>query len=376
MELTLDDIFFLRGQDAETIHQEMLDALPDAIDKSEGGFADDFTRPTALRLAKFAEQDILNAIACIWPSTSFGDFLDSHGASRGIVRKEASKAYGHVQVTAKAGTEIPVGAVFTTIADDYSAYIEFVTVTSGTAESDTEPIDLEVEAVLAGSEGNVPSGAITLLGTNIAGVTSITNTVATTGGTDVEDDDSLRERIEMYDKNRQVSYVGSKADYERWALEVPGVGTAVCLPAQNTSGLVTLVITDSNGDPANEQLCDTVYNYIQSPSDEYARKTNVNARLSVIPPATLNLTISATVELAYGNTLETVESAFTSALKLYLASCEGDVKYSKIWNTLSSTPGVSDMADLLVNGDTANIAIGIDELPNITSVTLVEGVVE
>lgn len=375
-ELTLDDISFLQGQDADSIHKEMLASLPDAMDKTEGGFADDFTRPTALRMAKFAEQDILNAIACIFPTTSFGDFLDRHGKSRGIVRKKATKAYGHVRVTAKAGTEIPAGTIFTTIADDYAKYVEFVSVTSGITESDTEPITLAVEAVLAGVEGNVPAGSITLLGTNLQGVSNVINVEATSGGTDVEDDESMRERIDLYDKNRQVSYVGSKADYVRWALEVPGVGSAVCIPAQDTSGLVTLIITDANGDPANEQLCSDVYEYIQSPSDEYARKTNVNATLSVIPPATLDLTISATIELVYTGTLESVKSAFISALKLYLASCEGEVKYSKVWSTLSSTPGISDLNNLLVNGGTSNITIGVDKLPNITSVTLTKGVVE
>lgn len=375
-ELTLDDISFLQGQDADSIHKEMLASLPDAMDKTEGGFADDFTRPTALRMAKFAEQDILNAIACIFPTTSFGDFLDRHGKSRGIVRKKATKAYGHVQVTAKAGTEIPAGTIFTTIADDYAKYVEFVSVTSGITESDTEPITLAVEAVSSGIEGNVPAGSITLLGTNLQGVSNVINVEATSGGTDVEDDESMRERIDLYDKNRQVSYVGSKADYVRWALEVPGVGSAVCIPAQDTSGLVTLIITDSNGDPANEQLCKDVYEYIQSPSDEYARKTNVNATLSVIPPDTLDLTVSATIEMSYGGTLETVKAAFISALKLYLASCNGEVKYSKVWSTLSSTSGISDLNNLLVNGGTSNIAIGINQLPNITSVTLKEGVVE
>ena len=374
-ELTLDDISFLQGQDADTLHNEMLKELPDDLDKTKGGFADDFTRPTALRMAKFAEQDILNAICCIFPETSFGSFLDRHGKTRGIYRKEATKAYGHVQVTAKAGTLIPEGTIFSTVADDYAEYVEFVSVESGTAESDTEPIDLVVEAAISGVKGNVSARAITMLGTNLKGVISVTNAEATSGGTDIEDDDSLRERITMYDKNRQVSYVGSKADYVRWALEVPGVGSAVCIPAKDTSGLVTLVITDSNGEPGNESLCNDVYEYIQSPSDEYARKTNVNATLAVIPPETLELTISATVELMYENTLETVTSAFISALKLYLASCNGEIKYSKIFNTLSSTSGVSDFNNLLVNGGTSNILIAEDQLPYIKSATLTEGVI-
>lgn len=375
-ELTLDDIEFLQGQDADSIQQEMLDSLPKDLDKTKGGFADDFTRPTALMMAKFAEQDLLNVVCCIFPKYAYGEFLDFHGESRGITRRAATNAYGHVQVTAKAGTEIPAGTIFATVADNYSEYVEFVSVTSGITESDTEAIDLAVEAVVAGVEGNVSAGAITMLGTSLKDVISITNAEPTTGGTDIEDDESLRERIVQYDTNRQVSYVGSKSDYVRWALEVPGVGTAECIPATDDSGLVTLVIIDSNGDPANEQLCADVYNHIQSPDDESARLTNVNATLSVIPPHTLDLTVSATVELTYGNTLETVTAAFISALKLYLASCNGEIKYSKVWNILSSTSGISDLNNLLVNGGTGNIPIAVDQLPHVTSAVLTEGVVE
>ena len=39
---------FLEDCDADTIHARMMDELPDDIDKTEGGFPWDFTRPTAL----------------------------------------------------------------------------------------------------------------------------------------------------------------------------------------------------------------------------------------------------------------------------------------------------------------------------------------
>ena len=47
-------------------------------------------------------------------------------------------------------------------------------------------------------------------------VYKITNT-ATSGGTKIESDDSLRARIDDYCAGRQASFVGNKKDYVRWA---------------------------------------------------------------------------------------------------------------------------------------------------------------
>lgn len=377
--LELTDISFLQNQDAETLHKEMLDALPGDLDKTEGGFAHDLTYPTALRTAKFAEQDLLNVISCIFPMFSFGEFLDFHGDNgRSMTRKPATKSYGHVQVLAKPGTKIPAGTIFTTTADDNTEYVEFISVASGTAESDTEAIDLAVEAVEAGIEGNVPAHAITMLGTNINGAISVDNAEPTTGGTEIEDDDSFRDRIVAYDRTRSVSFVGSISDYERWALEVPGVGAVTVIPAQDDSGVVTLIITDANGEPANEQLKEAVYNHIQSPDDKKARLSNVNALLSVVAPETMAITVSATVEVLEISTLDKVKAAFITGLKQYLLNCGGEIKRSKVGQVLSATAGVNDYSNLLINGAEANIQVLINQLPYIdeTGVTLTEGVVE
>lgn len=378
-ELTMDNIPFLQNQDTETLHKEMLDCLPSDLDKTEGGFAHDFTYPTALRVAKYAEQDLLNVIGCIFPQFAVGEFLDFHGDNgRGMTRKPATKSYGYVQVLAKAGTTIPKGAVFTTMADVNTEYVEFVSVEAGTTESDTQAIEIAVEATTAGIEGNVSANTIVMLGTYINGVISVTNAEPTTGGTNVEDDESFRERILTLDRTRSVSFVGSISDYERWALEVAGVGAATVIPAQDDSGLVTIILTDANGEPANEQLRQAVYNHIQSPDNEKARLSNVNSLLSVVAPETMTITVSATIEVLETSTLENVKTAFITALKQYLIACDGEVKRSKVGQILSATVGVNDYTNLLINGGESNVAVSTNQIPFVAenSVTLVEGVVE
>ena len=46
---------FLQGQSADQIHSRMLENLPADIDKSQGNIPWDFTRPSALEKAEFAE---------------------------------------------------------------------------------------------------------------------------------------------------------------------------------------------------------------------------------------------------------------------------------------------------------------------------------
>ena len=104
--------------------------------------------------------------------------------------------------------------------------------------------------------------------------------------------------------------------------------------------------------------------------------SNTNALLSVIPPSTVAITISATVELVDAGTLEAVKTAFISALKTYLAGCGGEVKYSQVYKVLSSVDGINDHKNLLLNGSESNIQVGVNQLADIESVTFTEGVVE
>lgn len=122
-----------------------------------------------------------------------------------------------------------------------------------------------VRCTQAGIIGNATAGAIEIVSSRLTGITGVINTVGITGGTEEESDESLIERIAEYDKSQGDSYTGTPSDYKRWAKSVAGVGDATVISAQDDSGLVTIILTDSNGDPATELLCTTVYNYIMRP---------------------------------------------------------------------------------------------------------------
>ena len=367
----------LEQQTIENIHERMLEDFGD-IDTSEGSFAWDSTRPAAIELSYFSQFILPEGIRTAFPKYSYGEYLDDLAKSNSLYRKDAIFATGIITVTGKAGTEIPFLSVFSTASTAGTESIEFVT-TEAAVIPDSGTVDIPISGLIAGANGNVSAGTIVMKSSDLPEeITSVTNTEATSGGVDAEDDDSLRKRIEDVEQSKGVSYVGSKSDYKRWAEEVDGVGEALVIPAQDSSGTVTIIVTDSNGNPASEALCTAVYNHIMGVlENQDDRLANINAKLVVNAPVLIRIAVSATIERTGEKSLDEIKNAFVAKLSAYLitASNEKTVRYSGITQVLYSIPGITDYSNVLVNGGTANISINDTELA-VTSdsdITLTEG---
>nr|WP_302665712.1 baseplate J/gp47 family protein [uncultured Agathobaculum sp.] len=369
---------FLQNKSTDEIHTQMLDSMPGDIDKSQGQHPYNYTRPTAMIASELCQQTLPEIIKLIFPMYAYGEWLDYHAQMRGISRRPATASSGSLQLTVTKNTNIPAGSQFSTASVDGQPSVVFET-TQGKYNLPEGTVEIPVKCTQTGIVGNVIAGTVIFKLSQLSGVTAVTNPEAITGGTEEEDDDSLRARIVSLDQSQSVSYVGSVADYKRWSLEVPGVGGVTVIPAQDDSGLVTLVITDSNGDPANEEICQNVYDYIMSPADPELRLTAPNVKLSVIPPTITELSISATVEVGTGSSLEAIKSTFIQEVQSYLdtARSDGEVRYTQIGKILAGVPGVYDYDALTLNSGATNISITNTQLPQVTSdsVLLTQGVV-
>lgn len=369
---------FLQNKSTDEIHTQMLDFMPSDIDKSQGQHPYNYTRPTAMIASELCQQTLPEIIKLIFPMYAYGEWLDYHAQMRGISRRPATASFGSLRLTVTKNANIPVGSQFSTASVDGQPSVVFET-TQGKYNLPEGTVEIPVKCTQTGIVGNVIAGTVIFKLSQLSGVTAVTNPEAITGGTEEEDDDSLRARIVSLDQSQSVSYVGSVADYKRWSLEVPGVGGVTVIPAQDDSGLVTLVITDSNGDPANEEICQNVYDYIMSPADPELRLTAPNVKLSVIPPTITELSISATVEVGTGSSLEAIKSTFIQEVQVYLDTARSDreVRYTQIGKILAGVPGVYDYDALTLNSGATNISITNTQLPQVTSdsVLLTQGVV-
>jgi len=363
---------YLNDQTFDYILQRMFDYLPADLDKSEGGFIFDALAPVAAELAQAAiwAQEVLRRG---FAETTFGEYLDMRATEHGLTRKPAAKATGQVGFTGTPETVISAGTQVSTVGSEAAPAIFFATTEEVTIGEDGTAT-ANIEAIEAGSSGNVAAGTITVLAQPVTGVTSVTNTAATTGGTDEETDESLLERF--LQKVRQPGTSGNKADYINWALEVTGVGGAQVIPLWNGPGTVKVVLLGTDKKPASAEVVQAVQDYIAPTSGTGEGKAPIGADVTVVAATAVNIDVSATVVLTGTKTLQEVQTAFETALDDYLAdiafSSDPTVRYVRVGSILLDTEGVQDYSNLLVNGGTANVTINLDEVAVRGTVTLSE----
>lgn len=228
------------------------------LDKRELGYYQLNTEPAVKEMARIYDSlnDVLQMSS---PLFAFGIYLDYKAAERGLTRTAATKSEGSVTVTGTNGVVIPSGTRFSApgeSGDDES--VRFISTDEVTISGGTATVDLEAED--AGVAGNVGIAAVTVLEDVINGVSAVTNAAAFTGGTDEEDDDSLRERLMLEINAPQAA--GSASDLERWALSRSGVVQAAVIPTYDGAYTAKVVVMGEDNAPVSQSVLDDVQRYL------------------------------------------------------------------------------------------------------------------
>lgn len=133
--------------------------------------------------------------------TAVGDDLDELTALVGVTRTAATKSTGTVTFTRVSGGSgditISAGTYVSTVQSGTSDAIRFVTTADATMISANTTVDVAIESENTGVDNNVGANTITVIESLIAGISSVTNTAATSGGTDTETDTALRARAKL-----------------------------------------------------------------------------------------------------------------------------------------------------------------------------------
>lgn len=362
LEFTNPD--FIAGSSEQEIHERMMANLPDDIDDMPAGFPYDFTMPAAIEKSEFINYHMVRALMIAFPQYAWDEWLELHGQQVHIPRHEAEHATGYVNVTGTAGTVILAGTVFCTPATDISPALEYSAneeITIGADEAATIP----VTAVTAGIISNVAANTICIMAKPDKNISSITNAEAITGGAERESDDDYYDRIAAEYAN-SMTYLGNDSDYIRWAKEA-GAGDCIVVSAFNGPGTVKLVLVDRNGEPANETLINTVYNYIVSPNDRTKRLLpTACAELSCVAATTINIDYTCTGLLLDETTdIEQFKTDFRAAVMAVYdsAKTESILRYNDVRPLISAISGVEDFDTFTMNGKTENIRLAQDEYP-------------
>ena len=301
--------------------------------------------------------------------TATGLYLDAKAEDYGLVRHYARPTWGGVTFYGNDGVVIPSSTVVAA-----PAYGVRFTVVGAVTIQDGEAT-ASVQCLTEGSAGNVPANTVIQIVNKIPGVTSCTNKEAFTGGIDREEDEDFRERL--YFKIRYPATSGNVYHYQQWATEVPGVGAVKIFPLWNGPGTVKVSILDANGDPADEDLIETVQEYIDpEPQQQGGGTAPVGALVTVTTATPKEIHVSAKVELgATAGGIGTVQKAFKQALADYFHEVAYDgettsISVARVGNILFDVPGVVDYTNLTINSGTTSVPIGEEEVPVVGVVTL------
>lgn len=173
--------------------------------------------PIRLVLLAFAQQFYQGLQYVDWAGKknllkySYGEALDNLAANKGIQRNPASYATTtlefSLQNTRTSATSIPAGTRVSNAVGVYFMTSSYVEIPAGELTASVQGVALE-----AGQAANgVPAGTVVQIIDPVPYVYTVTNTTASVGGSDVEDDASLTERIYLHPSG--YSTAGAEAAY-------------------------------------------------------------------------------------------------------------------------------------------------------------------
>ena len=347
---------------ASDILDEMLAAMPESYQKTVGFPTYDLLAAVALRM-EGTDEEIAAARVRLDPENLSGSDLDRYIYPRsGLERKAATFAHGYLTVTGS-GT-VPVGMLF-----ESGGGVQY-------AATDTVDINGEgtvpVTCTLDGAVGNLPAHSVTQMPVTVQGIAACDNPEAIGGGYAEESDTEYYARYLL--RLRTPATSGNVYHYQQWALECSGVGHVKVFPRARGAYTVDVVIADSAGQPASEELVQAVQAYIDPDSTGEGRgQAPIGAQCFVEAATAKKIDLSCTVSKS--NTAE--DEDLTAAIKVSIAAYLADicfaadrVSYAKIGAAVLAVDGVADFEGLKVCGGISNVAVGERECPVLGEVSI------
>jgi hypothetical protein len=224
-----------------------------------------------------------------------------------------------------------------------------------------------VIAVNPGSQGNVAANSVSLLQTNIPGITSVTNASLLSGGVDAESDDAFKLRFAAYIQTR---YGGTVLAYQ-YAIQSVQQGLTYNI-AENTSptgvyqpGYCTIIVDDGSGNPPGT-LLSTVALAINA-------VRAVGSTFGVFGPSVVEATISLTIVPMAGYVKSALQGPVSAAISQYVDALGVGVAlpYSILAKiAYDAVPGISNVTSILVNGGNSDLGGGPTQVVKISSLAV------
>jgi uncharacterized phage protein gp47/JayE len=382
MAIDIPDFIDQYEEDEGTVRARMDITADPEVNKEEGDFYQTLTQPSVIEDARQWESlnDVLRNTTVLY---AVGQYLDYIAAGHNITRKQPTYASGEVTFTGTNGTFVDIGTIVSsTTTSEAQPAVRFVTQEAGTVSGGTLTVNVVAEE--PGLDGNVTASAIEVMDTNITGITAVTNAEPMSGGSDLEGDEELRQRV--LSKITQPQAAGSSGDYERWALEEAGVGAVTVTPNFNGSPhSILLTLLDTENNPVSQSIMDSLQRRLSGPivlTDPSSALTAAQGAAGVVPIGVHNYKVtfydSQDGETKGGPVGSVTVSASAKTINLSTipvgpAGTVGRRIYRQNLNT-GAYKLVKDIADNTTVATTDNLAVGTTTMPMTNNTTQFMGI--
>lgn len=355
----------------EELHKDLLNNISDEYEKSTGFLTSDLTKSFAIQ-TELLYQALNGLIDKVDVDKLVGDELEKYVFQRkGLKRVKATKAIGTLEV--EGNGLITIGSLFeTSKGTQFEATEEKEIINNGT---------VNIQALIAGEDGNVGANSITLIPVTIQGITSVNNYLPTSEGYNAETDQALRDRY--YLELQKPATSGNIYHYQLWAKEVAGVGRVKVVPLWDGNYTVLIVITNNQMLPPSTELINTVQEYID-PKGEYIDnkwttwgnglgEAPIGAYCTVSGAIGKNIDINLEIIKDPNYTDLEIKENIENSINEYfkeIAFVQTYISHAKLSSYILNSTGVIDVINLLINGSTSNIQLEDKEIPVLNGVVI------
>lgn len=348
------------------ILQRMLDRIPDNIDKREGSLIFNALAPAAWELAgMYAELDINMNLS--FADTASGEYLTRRTAEFGVNRNPATKARRRGVFTGANNNPInvPIGSRYGIEDLNYTVL----------SQINTGVFVLEAE--VPGVIGNQKFGTLLPL-QFVQGLARAELTDVLVPGEDEESDDALRQRY--YEIVNDPAFGGNVADYKQKVGAIEGVGGVKVFPVWQGGGTVKCTIIAADWNEPSSILINEVQTLVDPTvnSGQGLGIAPIGHEVTIAGVTGVTVNVSTTVTLESGVTPGQVQQPIEEVISSYLLGLRRGwandeqivVRVALVDASILTVPGVIDVQGTELNGASANVTMGAEEMPMMGTVTI------
>jgi uncharacterized phage protein gp47/JayE len=209
-----------------------------------------------------------------------------------------------------------------------------------------------VQALVAGSSGNVGAGIITSLGAPLIGVDTVTNAAAFTTGADAESDTAFKARFVLWvaslDKGTPLAIKTAVLSVQQGVLE--NIVENYLYTGTFQRGNFYVIADDGSGNPPSE--------FLTAVAAAVEATRPIATTYSVNGPVDVDVTIAITITVASGYNASVVGTAVQAALQAYVDALGlGETLiFTRLYQVAyDASPGVQEITSLTVNSAEADV---------------------